>query len=294
MTQAPPFVVTVIAARAGRLSPARIEEWTRAWRAQCVTLSPGEAWDFFMDAPPADMPVLDDADVIAQSTQGRRKKLLVADMESTIIEQEMLDELADMAGIGPRIADITRRAMNGELDFEGALRERVALLAGLPQAALDMAWGRVTLMPGAAELVATMRAHGAFCALVSGGFTTFTARVRAWLGFDLDQANRLEVREGRLTGQVAEPILGRAAKEEALRRLARERGLDLAETMAVGDGANDLAMLQAAGLGVAFRAKPTVNAQARHKIRHGGLRALLFAQGYRADEIIAPTVRKPR
>jgi phosphoserine phosphatase len=223
-------------------------------------------------------------DVIAQHAAGRRKRLLVADMDSTIVTSETLDELAAFAGLKEKIAAITARAMNGELDFAAALRERVAMLKGLSADALERTWAATQLTPGAQTLVATMRAHGAFCALVSGGFTFFTGRVRALVGFDLDQANVLQLAEGKLAGTVAEPILDRQAKLATLRRLAAERGLSLAEACTVGDGANDLPMLQAAGLGVAFRAKPSVAAAARVRVDHGDLTALLFAQGFRAAE----------
>ncbi|MGE4218872.1 MAG: phosphoserine phosphatase SerB [Alphaproteobacteria bacterium] len=226
-------------------------------------------------------------DLGAQTATGRRKRLLVADMESTIIENEMLDELADELGLREQIAGITARAMNGELDFAAALRERVGLLAGLPEAALERAGRRIRAVPGAAVLVATMRAHGAFCALVSGGFTYYTGRVRREIGFDIDQANRLEVADGKLTGRVGEPILGREAKEAALRRLAAERGIGVTDAIAVGDGANDLAMLAVAGAGVAFRAKPIVAAQARLRVDHADLTALLYLQGYRRAAFVA-------
>ena len=233
------------------------------------------AVESFEDAP---------IDAVAQPAEGRRKGLLVADMESTIIENEMLDELADEVGIRDRIADITARAMNGDLDFADALRERVGLLAGLEEAALERAASRIRLMPGSAELVATMRAHGAFCALVSGGFTYYTERIADRLGFDFQQANRLEITDGTLSGAVIEPILGRDAKRERLFALAKDRALPLGATMAVGDGANDLAMLGEAGMGVAFRAKPMVARSARARIDHADLTALLYIQGYRAEE----------
>jgi phosphoserine phosphatase len=226
-------------------------------------------------------------DIIAQVAAGRRKRLLIADMDSTIVTTETLDELAGQAGIKDRIAAITKRAMNGELDFEGALRERVGMLAGLPVAAMERTWAETELMPGARELVATMRANGARCALVSGGFTFFTGRVAALVGFHEHHSNTLLEAEGRLTGHVADPILGRNAKLATLKRLAAEQGIGLDATLAVGDGANDLDMIQAAGLGVAFRAKPVVAAAARARVEHGDLRALLFAQGYRAGEFAA-------
>lgn len=225
-------------------------------------------------------------DVLAQATAGRRKQLLVADMEATIIANEMLDELAELRGIQPLIAAITRRAMNGEIEFEGALRERVGLLKDMPEAALAEAGARIRINPGAAALVATMRAHGAYTALVSGGFRIYADRVCRALGFDVAVANRLIVADGKLAGTVHEPILGREAKLATLTLLAVERGLPLSATLAVGDGANDLPMIEAAGMGVAYHAKPIVAAAARLRVDHADLTALLFAQGYRADEIV--------
>jgi phosphoserine phosphatase len=207
-------------------------------------------------------------------------------MESTIIENEMLDELADFLGIREEVAEITRKAMNDELDFVAALEARVALLKGQPATLLDEAAQRIRVMPGAAALVATMRAHGARAALVSGGFRFFTGPVRARLGFDLDVANDLVVEAGALAGTVLKPIVTRDTKLAMLTRLAAENRLPLAATLAVGDGANDLPMIEAAGLGVAFRAKPAVAARARVRIEHGDLTALLYAQGYRAGEIV--------
>lgn len=231
-------------------------------------------------------------DVNVVDTRSRRKLLLVADMESTIIEQEMLDELADFIGAREKIAAITERAMRGELDFESALKERVAMLAGLDAEVLDQVAGRITLMPGAETLIRTMKANGAYCALVSGGFTVFTARVARRLGFDEHQANVLDIEGGKLTGRVKEPILGREAKKQALLRLAAKLGIDGRETLAVGDGANDLAMLEAAGLGVAFRAKPKVREAAAAMpngavVTHGDLTALLSLQGYHADDYVS-------
>ena len=226
-------------------------------------------------------------DAIAMPTDGRRKRLLVADMDSTIVTGETLDELADFAGLKDRIAAITARAMNGELDFKAALRERVAMLQGLSIDALERTWERVRLTDGARELVATMHKHGAYAALVSGGFTFFTSRVAALCGFDLHRSNTLLDDGIALVGRVAEPILDRDTKLATLTGLAAERGLPMAATLAVGDGANDLDMLRAAGLGVAFHAKPIVAAEARARVDHAGLRALLFAQGYRGTDIVS-------
>lgn len=225
-------------------------------------------------------------DLVAQAAVGRRKRLLVADMDSTIVTGETLDELAGFAGLKERIAAITARAMNGELDFAAALRARVAMLEGLPEETLERTYARIALTPGAETLVATMRAHGAVCALVSGGFRYFTARIRDRVGFHLDQANDLIVENGRLTGRVAEPILDKDAKLATLRRLAAEHALPLGATLTVGDGANDLPMLQAAGLGVAFRAKPSVAAAARVRVDHADLTALLWIQGFSEKEMI--------
>ncbi|KAA0582980.1 phosphoserine phosphatase SerB [Azospirillum sp. Sh1] len=225
-------------------------------------------------------------DIVAQPAATRRKRLLVADMESTIIEQEMLDELGDYVGLKDHIADITARAMNGEIDFKDAVRERVALLKGLKESVIDEVWQRATLMPGASQLVGTMRANGAACVLVSGGFRCFTGRVRSWIGFDDDRGNELEVIDGVMTGKVIEPILDKDSKLQALMAYAGEHRVPMAETMAVGDGANDLPMLLAAGLGVAYHAKAVVAAEARARVDHGDLTALLYAQGYRAAEFV--------
>jgi phosphoserine phosphatase len=225
-------------------------------------------------------------DLLIQPADGRRKRVLVADFESTIVENEMLDELADFVGMRARVADITRRAMNGELDFAAALAERVALLKGLPVSVLDDARRRIRLMPGARALLATLRAAGVRTALVSGGFTTFAEPIAADLGFDRVVANRLDVENGRIAGTVAAPIVDRDAKRTALLALAAECGIPPEATLAVGDGANDLPMLAAAGLGVAFHAKPAVAAAARWRIDHADLTGLLYAQGYRRHEIV--------
>ncbi|MCW5696821.1 MAG: phosphoserine phosphatase SerB [Bauldia sp.] len=224
-------------------------------------------------------------DVVVQPAQGRRKKLLVADMDSTIIGQECVDELAERMGIGAEVAAITGRSMRGEVAFEPALRERVALLAGMPEAIIaEVIAERVRLMPGAKTLIGTMRAHGATTALLSGGFTAFTGAVAAMAGFDHHRANTLVIAEGKLAGTVVEPVFGRSGKLAALRELREALGLDRSETMAVGDGANDIAMIEEAGLGVAFHGKPVVAAAADVRIEHGDLTALLYLQGYSRAE----------
>ena len=261
-------------------------------------LAEGEAADLIFDAldpDQADAAIrqsLEGAaiDCIAQPVENRRKKLLIADMESTIIEQEMLDEIADLRGIKPQIAAITARAMNGEIDFVAALNERVALLAGLKEGEIDALMRLITFMPGAEALVRTMRRNGARTLLVSGGFTIFAERVASSLGFDLVRANILEFSDKAgarvLTGKVVPPVRDRTDKLDQLMQQAGRHRIPLVETVAVGDGANDVPMLQAAGLGVAFHAKPSVKAAVRARIDHAGLLALLFAQGYRLSEIV--------
>ena len=224
-------------------------------------------------------------DVVVQPNGGRRKRLLIADMDSTMIGQECIDELADKVGLKARVAAITERAMRGDIAFEPALRERVALLSGLPVSLVaEVIAERIRMTPGGRALVATMRANGVRTCLVSGGFTLFSERIAAMIGFDENRANRLVVADGRLTGRVEEPILGREAKLATLEDLAARLGLAPAATLAVGDGANDLAMLLAAGLGVAYHARPVVAAQAHARTDHGDLTALLYLQGYRREE----------
>lgn len=222
-----------------------------------------------------------DCNIVA--ADNRRKKLLICDMDSTIIPVECIDEIADFAGVKPRVAEITERAMRGELDFEAALRERVGLLTGLPVAALQQTYDeRISLNPGAAEMVAVMRAGGAFTALVSGGFTFFTEKVAADAGFEYNQANTLLIENGALTGVPGVPILGKQAKLDALNALCAKIGAKAGDAVAVGDGANDLAMINAAGLGVAYRAKPTVAAEADARLDHSDLTAVLRLQGIAA------------
>lgn len=220
--------------------------------------------------------------------EGRRKKLLVADMDSTMIGQECIDELAAFVGLKEHVAAITERAMRGEIAFEPALRERVALLKGLDTAVVDeVLRERITLTPGGRELIGTMRAHGAYTALVSGGFTLFTDRIRDMIGFNEDRSNCLLTEDGRLSGLVAEPILGKAAKLATLIELRQARGLAHHETVAIGDGANDLDMINESGLGVAFHAKPKVAEAAEVSIRHGDLTAVLYLQGFTREEFAA-------
>ncbi|HEY1779368.1 MAG TPA: phosphoserine phosphatase SerB [Roseiarcus sp.] len=236
---------------------------------------------------------LDDAlagepvDVIVQPLAHRRKRLLVADMDSTLIGQECVDELAAFAGVGERVAAITERAMRGEIAFAPALRERVALLGGLPESVIgDVLRDRIRLNPGARTLSRTMHANGACVVIVSGGFRQFTRAIRDRIGADEDRANILMIENGKLTGKVIEPILGQDAKLSALKEIAAAMGLELDDTLAVGDGANDLPMLQAAGLGIAYRAKPRVAASAHARVEHADLTALLYAQGFARKDFV--------
>ncbi len=286
-------VLTLVAAPGTvLLSPPLLARVARAAGATGTTiLSPDEAADLHCPAAP-DPQALADAlegapiDAVTTPPENRRKRLLIADMDSTIVEGETLDELAAFAGVGAEVAAITARSMNGELDFAAALRERVALLRGLRLDALEQTWAGVRLTAGARTLVQTMRVNGAVTALVSGGFTWFTARVAGLCGFDIHRANVLLDDGAALLGRVAEPILDREAKLATLQRLAADAALSLEDCLAVGDGANDLAMIRAAGLGTAYHAKPVVAAEARARIVHGDLRALLFIQGYTADAFI--------
>jgi len=230
-----------------------------------------------------DLPI----DIVVQPQIDRRKKLFLADMDSTMIGQECIDELADFAGLKAHVAGITERAMRGEIAFEPALRERVALLKNLPVGVVDeVLKQRITATPGGRQLVMTMRAHGAYTCLISGGFTLFTKAVAAMIGFQENRANELKVADGKLTGEVTEPILGRATKLATLVELREAFDLDNLDTLVVGDGANDLGMIEAAGLGVAYHAKPAVAAAAAARIDHGDLTALLYAQGYKRAEFV--------
>jgi phosphoserine phosphatase len=293
----PDLVATLVADPSKvRLSDAGITETAQGvagferWR----WLDEGAAADLFVNADLSQTRAAletvlrdDPVDVIVQPAAGREKRLLVADMDSTLIGQECVDELADVAGVGERVAGITERAMRGEIAFEPALRERVALLGGLPERVIDeVLRDRIILNPGARTLVRTMRSRGARVAIVSGGFRQFTRAVANRIGADEDRANELQTADGKLTGKVIEPVLGQNAKLAALKEIASAMGLPLAATLAVGDGANDLAMLQAAGLGVAYRAKPKVAAAAHARIDHGDLTALLFAQGIAREDFV--------
>ncbi|RMD92646.1 MAG: phosphoserine phosphatase SerB [Alphaproteobacteria bacterium] len=288
-----PHVTLIAAPGSGALEPAMVEALRGAWGGGAARwLAPGEAAEFELPAVPANRwEVWEELqgrgiDLCVQESRGR-KRMLIADMDSTMIGQECIDELAEMAGVGAHVAGITARAMNGELNFEEALRARVELLSGLPESVIeDVLEHRITEAPGGRELVATMRARGAVTVLVSGGFTQFASAVAGWFGFDIFRANRLETAGGVLTGRVIEPILGREAKVEALREVATERGIALEEVMAVGDGANDLGMLKLAGAGVALHAKPAVAAELDLRVNHGDLTALLYLQGYTREEFV--------
>lgn len=288
------YVATVIGSLHTPLTDALIREAAALiGNATPDTLAHAEAVDFQFDASSVTAirdsldlwAVSKNIDVILQPAEGRRKKALLADMESTLIHQEMLDELAGYVGLTDKIKEITQRAMNGELDFRAALAARLELLRGIKVSVIDELLARMTYMEGARDLVATMRAHGAECVLVSGGFTCFTSVVADHLGFHQNFGNVLGVENGALTGQIVEPVLDKNSKLEALQATAQRLGIAPDAICAVGDGANDVPMLKAAGLGIAFHGKPAVQGMVSHNVRFAGLRALLWAQGYHAVDI---------
>ena len=287
------FIATLLAdPKAANLEAVTVTSLRNAWGGgELRWLAPGIAAEFPIDRMPENRwQVWEDLqklgfDLVVQPAQGRKKKMLLADMDSTMIQQECIDELADVAGVGAQVSAITARAMNGELDFEGALTERLGLLTGLPESVIARVISeRITFMPGGHDLLRTMKANGAYCALVSGGFTAFTGYVAETLGFDENRANVLGIENGKLTGVPVLPILGREAKVQAFLEISERLNLARSEVMAVGDGANDLGMLQLAGAGVALHAKPSVAAQCDIRINHGDLSALLYIQGYAVGE----------
>ena len=289
------FIATLMANPARRdLTEETVQTQRAAWAGGApLWLDPGVAAEFALDSAPADLWArwaalqTQGIDLVVQPAEGRRKRMLLADMDSTMIGQECIDELAAEAGVGAHVAAITRRAMNGELDFAGSLRERVALLRGLDAGVvIKVLAERIRFTSGGRKLVATMKDHAGYAVLVSGGFSAFSEPVAAYLGFDENHANTLLLEDGKLTGTVAEPILGREAKVQALVEITDRLGIPVADVLAVGDGANDLGMLHRAGAGVALHAKPAVAAQCSLRVNHGDLTALLYLQGYHRDEFV--------
>ena len=289
------YVVTLLCAPAVLLDRALVESLRNAWGwGEAIWLAPDQAAEFPVTRMPGNRWDVWESlqkqavDLIVQPMEGRRKKMLLADMDSTMIQQECIDELAAEAGIGEKVAGITARAMNGELDFEAALDERVGLLAGLDESVISKVIAeRITLMPGGKILLATMKAKGAYAALVSGGFTAFTAHIAGELGFDENRANTLLIEDGKLTGKAGRPILGKQAKVDALEEITARLGISEADVLAVGDGANDLGMLGRAGTGVALHAKPSVQAECDVRVNFGDLTALLYLQGYPKSEFVS-------